>query len=410
MSEKNTRKRKLSTELIHTGDGQACKEIRKTASVPETFPLYLTSVFAFDDVPSVDAVYEHEAEGYIYSRMANPNMDAVSRILAAADEGEKALVFSSGMAAITMSILSFVKTGDHVVASSVLYGGAYDYLSNELARFGVEVTFVDLLKEDLASWIRPNTKLVYTETISNPLMEVPDIAALSEAAHQNGALLLVDNTFATPAIVKLLPLGADVVLYSTTKYLGGHSDITGGAVVARGGLIDRIKRCQVLYGAVPSPSDCWLLARSLRTLELRMKKHSKNALAVAKFLESHPKVEKVFYPGLASSPSYERARRQFIEGRCGGMLSVDLRGGVKEASALIAELSMIAFAPSLAGTATTVSYPVKTSHRSYSEDALKEAGITPGQLRFSIGLEGAEDILEDLSRALNKIGIVGPIC
>ncbi|MDR1978532.1 MAG: aminotransferase class I/II-fold pyridoxal phosphate-dependent enzyme [Synergistaceae bacterium] len=396
-------KKKLSTELIHTGDGQVCKELGKTASVPETFPVYLTSVFAFDDVPSVDAIYGREAEGYIYSRMANPNMDAVSRILAAADEGEKALVFSSGMAAITTSILSFVKTGDHVVASSVLYGGVYDYLANELARFGVEVTFIDLLKEDLAPRIRANTKLVYTETISNPLMEVPDIVAVSKTAHERGALVFVDNTFATPVIAKPLTLGADVALYSTTKYLGGHSDITGGAVVSRSDLIDTIKRFQVLYGAVPSPVDCWLLARSLRTLELRMKKHSKNALAVAKFLESHAKVEKVFYPGLASSPSHERARRQFVDGRCGGMLSVNLKGGVKEASALIQELDMIAFVPSLAGTATTVSYPVKTSHRSYSRDALEEAGIAPGQLRFSIGLEDADDIVEDLTRGLNKI-------
>ncbi|MDR2180538.1 MAG: aminotransferase class I/II-fold pyridoxal phosphate-dependent enzyme [Synergistaceae bacterium] len=403
MSDKNARKKKLSTELIHTGDGQVCKEMRNVASVPETFPIYLTSVFAFDDVPSVDAIYEREAEGFIYSRMANPNMDAVSRILAAADEGEKALVFSSGMAAITTSILSFVKTGDHIVASSVLYGGTYDYLANELARFGVETTFVDLLKEDLAPRIRPNTRLVYTETISNPLMEVPDIAAVSQTAHEHGALLFVDNTFATPAIVKPLSLGADAVLYSATKYLGGHSDITGGAVVARGGIIDTIKRFQVLYGAVPSPSDCWLLARSLRTLDLRMRKHSENALAVAKFLETHPKAEKVFYPGLASSPSYERAQRQFIGGRCGGMLSVNLRGGIKEASALIAELAMIAFVPSLAGTATTVSHPVKTSHRFYSGDALTKAGITPGQLRFSIGLEEAEDILEDLAQALDKI-------
>jgi methionine-gamma-lyase len=403
MSEKNPYERKLSTKLIHTGDGQVYKEIGKAASVPETFPIYLTSVFAFDDVPSIDAIYGQDAEGYIYSRMANPNMDAVSRILAAADQGEKALVFSSGMAAITTSILSFVKTGDHIVASSVLYGGVYDYLSNELARFGVEVTFTDFLKEDLAPRIRPNTKLVYTETISNPLMEVPDIAAISQTAHDHGSLVFVDNTFATPVIARPLPLGADVALYSTTKYLGGHSDITGGAVVARSDLIDTIKRFQVLYGAVPSPSDCWLLSRSLRTLELRMKKHSKNALAVANFLESHPKVEKVFYPGLPSSPSHERAQRQFLDGRCGGMLSVNLKGGVKEASALITELRMIAFVPSLAGTATTVSYPVKTSHRSYSEKALAEAGIVPGQLRFSIGLEDAEDIVEDLSRALNEI-------
>ncbi|MDR1376535.1 MAG: aminotransferase class I/II-fold pyridoxal phosphate-dependent enzyme [Synergistaceae bacterium] len=403
MSEKDMTQKNFSTRLIHTGDGQACKALGKTASVPETFPIYLTSVFTFDDVPSLDAIYAREAEGYVYSRMANPNMDAASQILAAADEGEKALVFSSGMAAIVTSILSFVKTGDHIVASSVLYGGVYDYLANELPRFGVEVTFADLLKEDLEPRIRPNTKLVYTETISNPLMEVPDIAEISKTAHKHGALALVDNTFATPVIARPLALGADIALYSATKYLGGHSDITSGAVVARGDLVGVIKRFQVLYGAMPSPSDCWLLSRSLRTLELRMKKHSENALAVATFLEGHPKVEKVFYPGLASSPSHERARRQFIGGRCGGMLSVNLRGGAKEASALIAELGVIAFAPSLAGTATTVSYPVKTSHRAYSQDALAEAGITPGQLRFSIGLEDSDDIVKDLSDALDKI-------
>ena len=403
MSEKDLDKTNIATKLIHTGDGQCCKALKQNASVPETFPIYLTSVFAFDDVPSVDAIYGHEAEGYIYSRMANPNMDATSQILAAAEGGEQALLFSSGMAAIITSILSFVKTGDHIVASSVLYGGVYDYLSNELPRFGVEVTFADFLKEDLASRIRPNTKLVYTETVSNPLMEVPDIVMASKTAHQHGALMFVDNTFATPVIARPLTLGADVVLYSTTKYLGGHSDMTGGAAVARGELISTVKRFQILYGAVPSPSDCWLLSRSLRTLELRMKKHSKNALAVAKFLEAHPKIEKVFYPGLASSPSHERARRQFLlaDGHCGGMLSVNLRGG--EASALIAGLRMIAFAPSLGGTATTVSYPAKTSHRSYSEEALAKAGITPGQLRFSVGLEDPEDIIEDLSRALNKI-------
>ncbi|MDR1379443.1 MAG: aminotransferase class I/II-fold pyridoxal phosphate-dependent enzyme [Synergistaceae bacterium] len=393
----------LSTKLIHTGDGQVCKELAKTASVPETFPIYLTSVFSFDDVPSVDAIYEGEADGYIYSRSANPNADAVSRILAAAEGGEKALVFSSGMAAITTSILSFVKSGDHIIASNVLYGGVYDYLANELPRFGVEVTFVNLLREDLAASFRPNTKLLYTETINNPLMEVPDIAAAAKTAHEGGALLLVDNTFATPVLVKPLSLGADVVLHSATKYLGGHSDITAGVAVTRAELAETIKRFQVLYGAVPSPMDCWLLARSLRTLELRVEKHSKNALAVARFLDFHPKVEKVFYPGLPSSPSHERAKRQFAQERYGGMLSADVKGGVAEASALIKALSMISFVPSLAGTATTVSYPVKTSHRFYDKEELDKTGIAQGQLRFSIGLEDENDIIEDFSQALEKI-------
>jgi methionine-gamma-lyase len=397
---------KLSTKLIHTGDGQVCKELGSMASVPETFPVYLTSVFAFDDVPSLDAIYENEAEGYIYSRMAHPNADVVSRIVAAADGGEGALVFASGMGAITSTILSSVKTGDHILSSSVLYGGVHSFFTGELARFGVEVTFADLAHEDAAPFVRPNTKLIYTETISNPLVEVPDIEALSLAAHEHGLLLAVDNTFATPVVARPLALGADVALYSATKYLGGHSDITGGAVVARSALIDEIRPRQTIYGAMMSPSDCWLLARSLRTLDLRVKKQSKNALAVAKFLESHPKIERVFYPGLPSSESHGRASRQFEgdgEKRYGGMLSVNVRGGEKEASAIIAELRMILFVPSLAGTATTVSYAAKTSHRAYSAEAREKLGITPGQLRFSIGIEDADDIIADISTALDKL-------
>ncbi|MDR1741936.1 MAG: PLP-dependent aspartate aminotransferase family protein [Synergistaceae bacterium] len=404
----------LSTKLIHTGDGQDVKKLRGGASVPEVFPIYMTSVFAFDDVPSLDAVYEREREGYVYSRMANPNADAVCRVLAAAEGGGKALVFSSGMAAITTAILSFVGKGDHVVASEVLYGGVYDFFANELPRFGVETTFFDPMKgadgrlPDVAEHVRPNTKIVYVETIDNPLMRVPDIEACARAAHEVGALLFVDNTFATPVVARPLDLGADVVLYSATKYLGGHSDITGGAVVARDDLFDTLKHSQVLYGGTASPSDCWLLARSLRTLELRVRRHSENALAVAKFLDAQravapaPKVERVHYPGLPSSPSHANAARQFTPGLFGGMLSVDVSGAA-EAEALIRALRMVAFAPSLAGPATTVSYPVKTSHRFYSADALARAGITPGQLRFSIGLEAPDAIIEDIALALGTV-------
>jgi methionine-gamma-lyase len=373
------------------------------ASVPETFPIYLTSVFAFDDVPSLDAVYEREAEGYIYSRMAHPNADAVSRIIAAADGGEAALVFSSGMGAITSAVMSLVKSGDHVVSSSVLYGGVHSFFAGELPRFGVEVSFADLAREDAASLIRPNTRLIYTETISNPLMETPDIEALSRTARERGLLLLVDNTFASPVVARPLALGADVALYSATKYLGGHSDITGGAASASAPLIETIRRCQTLYGTTMSPSDCWLLARSMRTLDLRVRKQSENAMFVARFLESHPKIERVFYPGLPSSESHERASRQFEPGVFGGMLSVNVRGGEKEASAVIRGLKMISFVPSLAGTATTVSYAVKTSHRSFSAEQLEKAGITPGQLRLSVGIEDADDIVADISSALDKI-------
>lgn len=395
---------KLSTKLIHSGDGQLCKKLGRTASVPETFPIYLTSVFAFDDVPSLDAIYEHEADGYVYGRMAGPNADAVSGILAEAEGGGDALVFSSGMAAITTSILTFVKTGDHVISSNVLYGGVHDYMANELARFGVEVTFLDLLAEDPSPHIRPNTKLIYTETISNPLMEVPDIEALSKTAHEHGLLLFVDNTFATPVVARPLELGADAALYSVTKYLGGHSDITGGAVVARDEIIQKIRRYQVLYGAILGPSDCWLLARSLRTLSLRVRRHSENAGAVARFLESHPMIERVYYPGLDSSRSHGRASRQFENGLFGGMLSANLRGGELEASSMIKEMKMISFVPSLAGTATTVSYAAKTSHRFFDAKKREQLGITASQLRFSIGLEEPEDIIADMSSALDRVG------
>ena len=393
----------LDTGLIHTGDGQFYKQVAKSSSVPEVLPLYRTSVFAFDDVPSVDRIYEGEDDGYIYSRMRHPNTDAVSEILAAADETEAALVFSSGMAAITLSILSVVQQGDHIISSPVLYGGVHDFLSNELSRFGVSVTFVDFLHENIADFIRPETKLIYTESICNPLMEVPDMAAVAKVAHEHGLLFFVDNTFATPVVVKPALLGADVVLYSATKYLGGHSDIIGGAAAGSQALIDKIHKTLTLYGAVLGADDSWLLARSLRTLSLRVTAHSHNAMQVAQYLEKHPKIERVFYPGLVSSASHERAKAQFSAGLFGGMLSFNLRGGEKEAATVIRELRTIKYVPSLAGTATTLSYAAKTSHRSYSPADLAAAGITLGQLRLSVGLERAEDIIAELADVLEKI-------
>ncbi|MBE5806915.1 MAG: aminotransferase class I/II-fold pyridoxal phosphate-dependent enzyme [Clostridiales bacterium] len=395
--------RSLSQALLHTGDGQFAKRMKDHAAVPEALPVYMTSVFAFDDVPSVDAIYEHEAEGYIYSRMRHPNADAVAEILSAADGGEDALVFSSGMAAITLSILSLVQAGDHIVASPVLYGGVRDFLEKELRRLGVRVTFVDLLREDVEAALRPETKLIYTETLCNPLLEVPDLRRISSIAHAHGLPLLVDNTFATPVVAQPISLGADLVLYSATKYLGGHSDIVSGAAVGSRDLIERIRPKLVLYGAVSGAQDCWLLARSLRTLQLRVTRHSQNALRVARFLEEHPKVEKVYYPGLASSPDHARAQAQFRDGLYGGMLTVDLAGGERAATDFVAALESIKYVPSLAGTATTLSYPAKTSHRFYTPEALEKAGITMGQLRFSIGLEDPDEIIAEMARALDAL-------
>lgn len=398
MSEKE-----LSTRLIHTGDGQDYRRLSSYQSVPEVLPVYLTSVFSFNDVPSLDDIYEGKSEGYVYTRMRHPNTDAVGRILAAAEDGEEGLVFSSGMAAIVTSILSQVGAGDHVVASPILYGGVRDFLEHELPRLGASVTLVDFVHGDVEAAIQENTKLIYTETLSNPLLEVPDIQKIAGIAHSHGLPLFIDNTFATSVVAQPLHFGADLVLYSATKYLGGHSDIVGGAAIGSKALIEAVRKKQSLYGPILDPWSSWLLARSLRTLDLRVRKHSENALKVAEFLEKHPNVEKVYYPGLPTSPDHERAVAQFRHGLFGGMLSFNLKGGEKEAAQFIKILPTIKFVPSLAGTATTLSYAVKTSHRAYTRKDLDEAGITYGQIRLSVGLEDAEDIIKELQAALEKL-------
>lgn len=394
----------ISTKLAHAGDGQAEKEFRIHHGVPEVLPVFMTSVFAFDDVESVDSIYEGEADGYVYARMRHPNNDAVASALAEAEEGEDALVFSSGMAAIIISIISVVNAGDHIVSSPVLYGGVRDYLENELKRFGVEVTFTDFAHiENIRRAVRPNTKLFYTETISNPLMAVPDIPAVARLAHDSGAYFFIDNTFASPIVVQPLKYGADLVLYSATKYLGGHSDLVGGAAVGGSGLIAGIRKKLILYGSTLGAAESWLLARSLRTLDLRVTRQSSNALKVAEFLENHPAVERVYYPGLPSDASHGKAARLFRNGLYGGMLSADIKGGVAEATYVVNNLGFIKYVPSLAGTATSVSYPVKTSHRAYSKEELDKAGISLGQLRFSIGIEDPDDIIRQLNKALGGI-------
>lgn len=393
----------MMTRLTHSGENQLAKKVAQSVSVPKVMPIYMSSVFAFDDVPSLDAVYDGTATGYVYSRMSNPGTDAVCEVLAAAEQSEDALVFSSGMAAIITTIISQVQTGDHIVSSPVLYGGVYDYFKNELPRFGVEVTFVDFNKEDVEAYIRPNTKVIYTETISNPLMEVEDIPALARTAHAHGCKLIVDNTFATPAVAQPLKMGADYSVYSATKYLSGHSDIIGGAVMASKENIQHLHRFLNLYGAIMSPFDAWILARSMRTMELRVKQHCANALKVAQYFESHPKIERVFYPGLDSSPSKKRADQLFVEGRYGGMLSADLVGGEKAACAFIKECETVKFVPSLAGVTTSISYAARTSHRAYAPEDMKRLGISMGQLRFSIGLEQIEDIIAEFDRVLAKL-------
>ncbi|MEY7999883.1 PLP-dependent aspartate aminotransferase family protein [Clostridium sp. Mt-5] len=388
----------FATKLIHLGE-QNSESISKS----KTLPISMTSVFAFDDVETLDEVYEGKAKGYVYSRNGNPVHDALKEIMCSIDEGEDAQVFSSGMAAVSMSILSLVKSGDHIIADNVLYGGTYQFLKNELSKFNIDVTFVDTINEPIEKHFKPNTKLVYVETISNPLMKVADLRAISNIAHSHNAKLIVDNTFATPIVCQPIKFGADIVVYSATKYLCGHSDVTGGIVVSNKELTQNIRNIGALYGPMMSPFDAWLVIRSLRTLEIRMIQHSNNAIKLADFLENHSKVKKVYYPGLKSSPSREIASKNFINGLYGGMLSIDVVNGESGAFELIRALDTIKFVPSLAGVATSVSYPVKTSHRALSDEELHKANISKSLVRISTGLENVDDLISEFDRALSKI-------
>jgi len=398
------KEKSVNTKLLHAGENALAKKIAKGVSVPKVLPIYMTSVYSFDDVPSLDAVYAGEATGYIYGRNGTPNQEAAAECLAICEGTDDALLFGSGMAAITTCILAQVSKGDHIVSSPVLYGGVYDFLKNEMPRFGVEVTFVEFDDiSEVEAAIKPNTKLIYTETIVNPTMNIYDLDAVAEVAHKHGCKLVVDNTFATGSVCRPMEHGTDIVVYSTTKFLGGHSDIVGGAIVSDQKTINSLRHAHCIYGGQLGPMECWLLCRSMRTLDMRVAKHSENALKVAEFLEKHPKIEKVYYPGLASSKYRKLGEKLFIDNRFGGMMSADIAGGEEGASKFIALLPTIKFVPSLAGVSTTLSYPAKTSHRAYNAEELKAAGISMGTIRFSIGLEDADDIIEEFKFALDQL-------
>ncbi|NMD17519.1 MAG: aminotransferase class I/II-fold pyridoxal phosphate-dependent enzyme, partial [Synergistaceae bacterium] len=323
--------------------------------------------------------------------------------LSALEKTEAALVFSSGMAAITTAFLSAVEPGDHVVADRVLYGGTFSFIDGFLRNWGVEVTLVDTLDPDqVRKALLPRTKVIYLETISNPLMRVADIPTLAEIASSSRAMLFVDNPFASPILCKPATMGADVVIHSLTKYINGHSDVTGGSIAGGRQFMEKASRLRSMMGGSMSPFDAWLVQRGARTLHLRMVAHSANALHIARALEKHPQVIRVEYPGLERHPSYGMARR-ILEGGFGGMLSFELKGGEKAAARFVDALGLVDLVPSLASTSTIVSYPAKTSHRSLSDDQRAAAGISGGLLRLSAGVEPVEPILEDVLRALDPM-------
>jgi len=389
--------RSLRTLAVH-GASQAKPGITE----PKVSPIFATTVFKFDSFEDLDRAWD-EKEGFVYSRMDNPSVRQLEELGTLLEGCDDAVAFASGMGAITTGILSLLKPGDHVVAGNVLYGGTFTFLKEELLRNGVDVTFTDVANpEAVQQACRFNTSMIYAETITNPLMGIPPLSELGTLARERKALLVVDNTFASPLLCRPAEHGADLVLHSTTKYLNGHSDVTGGIAMGSREIMERVRRGRTLRGACMSPFDAWLTLRGARTLALRMKEHSKNALALAEALEKHEKIVRVHYPGLASHPHHDLARAQFGE-LFGGMLSVEIEGGLKAVDTLIRELQLVEFVPSLACLTTTISPPARTSHRGLTPEERKAKNISDGLVRISAGIEDSEDVIRDFEKALEKI-------
>lgn len=357
-------------------------------------PIHMSATFVRQSIDQED--------GYGYSRVSNPTRHAVETCLAALEGAKHALFFSSGMAAEN-AILGLLKPGDHIVCIRDLYGGTHTMLETIARQRGIETTYVDCSDLDaVQKAFQPPTRLLWLESPTNPLLQIVDLRALSMIGKGRGARVVVDNTFATPYLQNPLALGADLVLHSATKYLGGHSDLIAGALAFNEDeLYEPLWDQQAVGGAVPSPFDCWLILRGMKTLAVRMREHERNAAAIAQFLEAHPKVEKVFYPGLPSHPQYELAKRQ-MRG-FGGMIGVFIQGGREGAKRVCESTRIFSLASSLGGVESLIGYPPTMSHSSMGEEERLKRGLTDNFVRLSVGIEHVEDLIEDLSQALAKV-------
>ncbi len=366
-------------------------------------PIYQSSTFAFLNAKEGAQLFAGEKEGYIYTRLGNPTQAALEREMAFLEGGEKALALSSGMAAAVTAILALVKTGESIVASNTLYGGTHKLFRELMPRLGIEVIEVDATDPaNIDKAMRKDTRLVYLETPANPTLTIVDIAACSEVAHRHGAKVIVDNTFATPYFQRPLELGADIVLHSATKYIGGHGDTIGGILIGDAEFID-VARGEILrdLGGCISPFNAWLLLRGLKTLPVRMERHAFNAMRIAKYLAFHPKVQRVWYPGLTTHPQHELAKKQMSG--FGGMITFEVKGGREAAVKLLDSVKLITLAVSLGDVDTLIEHPASMTHSTYSPEELAECGITEGMIRLSVGIEHVNDLIDDLSQALRQI-------
>ena len=393
-----TKKCGLGTTAIHAG---TLKNLYGTLAMP----IYQTSTFIFDSAEQGGRRFALEEAGYIYTRLGNPTTTVLENKIAALEEGEAGIAMSSGMGAISSTLWTVLKAGDHVVTDKTLYGCTFALMNHGLTRFGVEVTFVDTSNlDEVKNAMKENTRVVYLETPANPNLKIVDLEGVCKVAHTNpNTLVIVDNTFATPYMQKPLKLGVDVVVHSATKYLNGHGDVIAGLVVTNKELADQIRFVGLkdMTGAVLGPQDAYYIIRGMKTFEIRMERHCANAKKVVEFLNKHPKIEKVYYPGLETHPGYEIAKKQMKD--FGAMISFELKGGFEAGKTLLNNLKLCSLAVSLGDTETLIQHPASMTHSPYTKEEREAAGITDGLVRLSVGLENVEDIIADLEQGLEKI-------
>ena len=393
-----TKKCGLGTTAIHAG---TLKNLYGTLAMP----IYQTSTFIFDSAEQGGRRFALEEAGYIYTRLGNPTTTVLENKIAALEEGEAAVATSSGMGAISSTLWTVLNAGDHVVTDKTLYGCTFALMCHGLTRFGIDVTFVDTSNlDEVKNAIKENTRVVYLETPANPNLKIVDLEALSKLAHTNpNTLVIVDNTFATPYMQKPLKLGADIVVHSVTKYINGHGDVIAGLVITNKELADQIRFVGLkdMTGAVLGPQDAYYIIRGMKTFEIRMERHCKNAKKVVEFLNKHPKIERVYYPGLETHPGHEIAKKQMKD--FGAMISFELKGGFEAGKTLLNSLKLCSLAVSLGDTETLIQHPASMTHSPYTKEEREAAGITDGLVRLSVGLENVEDIIADLEQGLEKI-------
>ena len=390
----------FGTKAIHAGN------VKDAQYGALTTPIFQTSTFVFDSCEQGGRRFAGEEGGYIYTRLGNPTTSVLEAKIAALENGEACVAAASGMGAISSALWTVAAAGKHIIADGTLYGCTFALLNHGMTRYGVEVSFVDTSDlDEVRKALKPNTCAVYLETPANPNLKITDINAVAEIAHayNKDIKVVCDNTFASPALQNPLKLGADVVVHSATKYLNGHGDVIAGFVVGKKDFISEVRMFGLkdMTGAVIDPFCSFLILRGLKTLEIRMQKHCANAKAVAEFLDAHPAVEKVYYPGLKNHERYEVATRQMKD--FGGMISFEVKGGRAAGVKLVNSLHLVTVAVSLGDAETLIEHPASMTHSTYTEEELAASGIPAGLIRLSVGLENVEDIIADLKQALEQL-------